>query len=294
MPVRLGDSSSYVKHICRRPSGNILAKGMIMEEKYRRLLQTIKKYPQVAVAFSGGIDSSFLLHAARQALGPSKVHVVTVISSLQDEFFAKRVDAFLALQFGNSCVAHKLILDPMQWNQFVNNGRERCYICKKNMYRALKTSLSSGQGEVLIQLLDGTNKSDLEADRPGLQALIEEEVARPLAEVGLVKGEIRLLAKKHGLANWNLSSNSCLATRIERGTKISLNLLTSIEQGERFLQGLGFSGCRVQPRADMVLLQLQEKDIILAMQRNMREKTLSFFTKMGFNSVFVDCLGRQS
>ena len=201
-------------------------------------LQTFfQQNPKVAVAFSGGTDSAFLLYAARQYA--KEVHAYYVRSAFQPQFeyndaveLAKQLDVSLTV----------IQVDVLSSPVVTANPPDRCYHCKKVIFS--KITKAAAQDGFLV-LLDGTNASDDASDRPGMKALQELKVLSPLRECELTKNQIRELSKKAGLFTWNKPAYACLATRIPTGCTITAERLSKTERAENFLMTLGFSDFRV-------------------------------------------------
>lgn len=224
-------------------------------DKYSCLQNVIKEYDKVGIAFSGGIDSTLLLFVAHQVLGPAKVIGYHVSSCLQTKGLVEQNKILLEkISFPQTSFV-ELIAFPLYWKEFVINDAERCYFCKKRIY---KTILDDSVNRKVYVLLDGTNTDDLKQSRPGLKAIRELGVQTPLVQCKFTKHEIRLLAKHLDLPNHDLPSNSCLATRIETGQPIDESILEKIEEAEQFLKDLGFYGCRVKPRGAYTIVEVQD------------------------------------
>lgn len=214
--------------------------------------------PKVAIAFSGGVDSAYLLYAAVQA--KAQVGVYYVKSPFQPAFEledAKR----LSRQLGAAMTV--LELDILSDPDVAANPKNRCYFCKKRIFSAI-TASAAADGYSL--LLDGTNASDLEDDRPGFRALRELSVRSPLREAGLTKDEIRRLSHEAGLFTWDKPAYACLATRIPAGEPITEKKLSAVEAGEAYLAQLGFRDFRLRSPGGTAKLQLKESDLPLLVQ----------------------------
>lgn len=262
--------------------------------KYRNLLKVISSYKTTGIAFSGGIDSTFLVYAALQALGANNVAVFTVSSCLQVEGGADEVKKFFVKQFGSKVSMYVIKTDPLAWDEFIMNTPIRCYQCKKKMYEEIiKVVCKNDISKNNIVLCDGTNFSDLSENRPGYKAIQEHNIATPLADVKLTKTEIRYLAREHHLTNWDLLSDSCLATRIETNIPITLTLLKKIEAGENFLKDMGFSGVRARHKGNLVIIQVVNEDFLELIQSvGVREKVVSFFKMLGYKEIALDLVRR--
>lgn len=219
-------------------------------------------HPKAALAFSGGVDSSYLLYAARQLGVDVKAYYVK--TAFQPEF--EYQDALrLASQLGADIQV--LTLDVLACPDVTVNPKNRCYFCKQHIFgNILRQAKADGYDTVL----DGTNASDQVSDRPGMKALQEMQVLSPLRLTGLTKAEIRRLSQEAGLFTWDKPSYACLATRIPTGTEITGADLARTEWAEDHLMSLGFRDLRVrQLSGDLALVQLPEAqmDTFLALRR---------------------------
>ena len=218
-------------------------------------------HPKAALAFSGGVDSSYLLYAARQLGADVKAYYVK--TAFQPEF--EYQDALrLASQLGADIQV--LTLDVLACPDVTVNPKNRCYFCKQHIFgNILRQAKADGYDTVL----DGTNASDRVSDRPGMKALQEMKVLSPLRLTGLTKAEIRSLSHDAGLFTWDKPSYACLATRIPTGTEITGADLARTEWAEDHLMSLGFRDLRVrQLSGDLALVQLPEAqmDTFLALR----------------------------
>lgn len=226
------------------------------------LQEFFEVHPKAALAFSGGVDSSYLLYAARQLGADVKAYYVK--TAFQPEF--EYQDALrLASQLGADIQV--LTLDVLACPDVTVNPKNRCYFCKQHIFgNILRQAKADGYDTVL----DGTNASDQVSDRPGMKALQEMKVLSPLRLTGLTKAEIRSLSHEAGLFTWDKPSYACLATRIPTGTEITGADLARTEWAEDHLMSLGFRDLRVrQLSGDLALVQLPEAqmDTFLALRR---------------------------
>ena len=217
--------------------------------------------PNAALAFSGGVDSSYLLYAARQLGADVKAYYVK--TAFQPEF--EYQDALrLASQLGADIQV--LTLDVLACPDVTVNPKNRCYFCKQHIFGSI---LRQAKADGYDTVLDGTNASDQVSDRPGMKALQEMKVLSPLRLTGLTKAEIRRLSQEAGLFTWDKPSYACLATRIPTGTEITRADLARTEWAEDHLMSLGFRDLRVrQLGGDIALVQLPEAqmDTFLALR----------------------------
>lgn len=208
------------------------------------------QHPEIAVAFSGGVDSTYLLYAAKQYA--KKVCAYYVKSEFQPRF--EWEDAVRLTE--NLGVELKILeCSVLSVPGVKENQPDRCYHCKRAIF---ETIMNAAKAEGFSVLLDGTNASDDMEDRPGMQALCELSVLSPLREAGLTKSEIRRLSKEAGLFTWNKPAYACLATRIFTGERITSDKLVATETAEDFLFSLGFTDFRVRLQDGNARLQVPE------------------------------------
>ena len=262
------------------------------------LYRKLAAYGRVAIAFSGGVDSSFLLKAALDVLGTEQVVILHSRSCLQTKAAQERVDTWLQrhgyTEKKPAGMIKSIAFDPLQWQEFTANPADRCYLCKQRLYSSFLEELK-GQGTTL--LLDGTNLDDLEAGegRPGLRAITELGVQTPLADCGLRKNEIRQLSCSLQLGTSDQPSASCLATRIATGLEITGQRLVWIEELELTLADLGFVGCRARlgHESDLtVYLQFPVADMEQLLEPAIRGKVLQEMKKKGADKIYLDLQGR--
>lgn len=257
-----------------------------MRGKYKKLKALLAQCPGAAVAFSGGVDSTFLLHAACVALGPENVHALHARSPLLPAADTLRVaDTVRSL----GCRSSFLDIDPFAWPEFVQNQADRCYHCKKKIYHAFLSAVHPVQA---IPLVDGTNQDDLQEDRPGLKAISELHVATPLAEAGLTKKEIRLLSREFGLPSWNAHSASCFATRIGCGEVITKEKIHFVSEAESLLAGMGFFAVRVRLSGQTATIVPLEKDLVRIKEKDVFTVIKEGFVSLGAQDVSVGAVGR--
>lgn len=224
-----------------------------------------EKYNKVAIAFSGGVDSAYLLYLAKEYGADAKAYYVK--SQFQPQF---EYDDAVRLANELDMPLKIIELDVLSFDDVRKNNAKRCYYCKQRIFSAIKeNALSDGYSVIL----DGTNASDDADDRPGMKALEELKVLSPLRLCGYTKDDIRALSKKAGLFTWNKPAYACLATRIKPDEEITLSALEKVEKGEMLMMDMGFINHRVRVSNNIatILVKPEQKDLLY----KYREKIIS-------------------
>ena len=216
-------------------------------------------HPKAAIAFSGGVDSAYLLYAAVSC--GADVRAYYVKSEFQPEFEYEDAQR-LASELNAEMTV--LPLNILSVPQVSENPSNRCYYCKRAIFSAIT---EAAEADGFTVLLDGTNASDDTADRPGMRALEELSVLSPLRECGLTKEHIRRLSREAGLFTWNKPAYACLATRIPTGEEITAGKLSATENAEDYLFSLGFTNFRVRSREGHARLQIPESQLGLLLEK---------------------------
>jgi len=238
-------------------------------------------HPRVALAFSGGVDSAYLLYAGLSCGAEIRPYYVKTQFQPRFEF----EDALrLCRDLGTE--PRVLYQDALCISAVQANGPDRCYHCKRNI---MSTILAAARKDGYSVLLDGTNASDASDDRPGMRALQELKILSPLRLCGLPKPEIRRLSREAGLFTWDKPAYACLATRVKTGEAITEERLQAIEESEDFLFSLGFTDFRVRTEGGAARLQFPEEQLETA-----RAEEAQIARKLGafFESVTIDPKGR--
>lgn len=254
-------------------------------QKYEHLLMLLRKTSKIAVAFSGGTDSTFLLFAASQA----PVTSLLALTMKRPYIFGQEISDAQDFTRRHG-IPHRIIERPLD-HTLANNPPDRCYLCKTDTFRLFRQEADNAGCGLLA---DGTNADDTGEHRPGLRALQELGVRSPLKEAGLTKMEIRYLAKKHGLEIWNKPSNSCLLTRLPYHTEIRLEDLAMIEEAESILTAMGFRQVRVRKFGGSARIEV-DAELTARLQKELESGTLTGkLLRLGFEQVSIDPEGYQT
>ncbi len=252
--------------------------------KREHLISILKGYGSLLVAYSGGVDSTFLLATAHKALKKNLV-AVTAKSPLHPARENQEAKAFSKM-LG---VMHLSVKSrEMSRSDFTANTRERCYLCKKYLFKDL---LKIARDKNIEYVAHGANVDDFEDFRPGFDAAREMNIVAPMVDAGLTKKDIRMLSKQMNLKTWNKPSMSCLATRIPYGTRITIEKLKMIERAEQVILDLGVTSCRVRVHDKAARIEVDPGDIERIMDQGIRSTIIAKLRKIGFSYVAVDLEG---
>lgn len=259
--------------------------GREAERKYEALKEYIIELGSVAVAFSGGVDSAFLVKAAKDVLGGNATAVTVRSVLLPAREFGE------AAEFCKKYGIHQVVCpyDALSVNGLTDNTKNRCYLCKRSFLGQVK-DLAKDMG--IRHVLEGSNADDDSDYRPGMRAVKELGIVSPLQILGFTKEDIRLLAREQGLSVWNKPSAACLASRIAYGEKITEEKLSRIEQAEDYLHQAGFAQVRVRMHGSLARIEAAPEQ--MAELFGQREKIAEQLQKYGFIYVSVDLKGYRT
>lgn len=266
-----------------------------MREKYNQLKRILTEYGKVAVAYSSGVDSTFLLKVARDTLGRDNVLAVTVNSDFLTSGELAQTKTFVDDNEINHIVIN---VSPLSIKEIVDNPPDRCYFCKKEIFSQIIRHAREYFNGCDIKVLEGSNIDDLSDYRPGMKAIAElsDVVRSPLKEAGLTKAEIRELSKELGLSTWDKPSAACLASRIAYGDTITVEKLRLVEEAEKIVKGAGYlqSRVRIHGKDDKYIarIEIMQSDIVgFISGEATRNDIYDRIKKLGFAYVTLDLGG---
>jgi pyridinium-3,5-biscarboxylic acid mononucleotide sulfurtransferase len=260
---------------------------MTLEEKELKLEAALAGLGRVIVAYSGGVDSSYLAYKAHQILGTDALAVTAESPSVPSH--QRRMAMRVAGQFG---FPHEIIkTQEVEKEEYRDNPPNRCFFCKDELYTVLVERASRGG---FSAILDGLNTDDLGDYRPGRDAARAHNVRSPLVEADLNKAEIRELSRKAGLPTADQPASACLSSRFPYGVKITEEKLRMVDQGEEALRGMGFHIFRVRHHDDLVRLEFGPEDLVRALNVEVAATLTRLFKGLGYRYVALDLEGYRT
>lgn len=256
-------------------------------KKFSQLKENLAKYDKVAVAFSGGVDSTFLLKVAHEVLGDKAIAITaqSLVVPKRDFDFTKEFTK------ANGIKHTTFVFDELSFADFTNNSPDRCYFCKKAIMEKMLSILKVQDVDLI---LDGSNMDDDKDYRPGGRAIAELGIKSPLKDAQLTKAEIRELSKELLLPTWDKPSNACYASRFPYGEKITKEKLKRVTIAEDFLLDLGMKQVRVRSHGDIARIEIIPSDYGFFISEEMRSNIDARFKQLGFLYVTLDLQGYQT
>ncbi|MDQ0219552.1 ATP-dependent sacrificial sulfur transferase LarE [Peribacillus cavernae] len=258
----------------------------MLQDKYGKLQEILTEMETVVIAFSGGVDSTFLLKAALDTLGPDNVLAVTADSEtypFEELEEAKRLAIFLKAR-------HEIIeTSELSIPGYSENTPNRCYFCKKSLFEHLIPIMEKHQYKNIVF---GLIADDMGEHRPGTQAAKEHNVRGPLQEANLFKNEIRELSQEMGLPTWDKPSFACLSSRIAYGEQITIEKLKRVDQSEQFIRGLGVRQVRVRTHGEMARIEVEPHAMSTLLEHH--TQIVTKLKEFGYTYVTMDLIGYKS
>jgi uncharacterized protein len=259
----------------------------VLNAKLERMRAIFAPMRSLIVAFSGGVDSTFVLKVAHDAMGDAVLALTTTSPTMPDE------DRDSALAMAHLIGVQHIVVESneLEIPGYAANPLNRCYLCKHNLF----TVCEAKAAELGIdEIVDGLNLDDLHDYRPGMQAASEKRVRHPLVEAEMTKADVRALSRAMGLPTWDRPASPCLSSRFPYGTEITSEGLAKVAAGEKLLHSMGFAVARVRYHGEVARLELEQGQIARIFEGQLRETIDREFRKIGFRFVAIDLKGFRS
>ena len=256
-----------------------------LQEKQQLLLDELRTFARVIIAYSGGVDSAFLLRASLEAVGPENVLAVIGVSP---SYPSREYTEAISLAETLGAQYRVIHTEEIQDARYAANPNNRCYYCKHDLFTRI---IQLAEEEGYTAVLDGNNADDIGDWRPGQQAARELGVRSPLIEVGMTKADIRELSRVYGLPTWNKPASACLASRIPYGTRITPETLQTVEQAENALRDLGFAQVRVRHHDTVARIEVAPDEIARLIDPQLRETVVQQLRALGYQFITLDLQG---
>jgi pyridinium-3,5-biscarboxylic acid mononucleotide sulfurtransferase len=259
----------------------------LLDQKLAKLHAIFRPLGSVMVAFSGGVDSTFVLKVAHEVLGEGVLALTTTSPTMPSD------DRISALEMASIIGARHLVIESNELAipGYASNPLNRCYLCKHNLFTVCEAKATEFGFDVIV---DGLNLDDLHDYRPGIKAATEKRVRHPLVEAEMTKADIRELSRAMGLPTWDRPASPCLSSRFPYGTQITPDGLRQVEEGERLLHAMGFAVARVRYHGDVARLEVESAAIPRLLEPEIRDTVDRELKRIGFRFITVDLKGFRS
>jgi uncharacterized protein len=259
---------------------------MGIDEAYETLRKAIRAMGKVAVAYSGGVDSSFLCRVSHDVLGDNAV-AITMVSPLLPRSELEEAKSLAAAIGMRHILLNEEVIDPA----VAENSTTRCYRCKKIEFSVMARAAAEAG---IVHVLDGSNEDDLADYRPGLRALAELRIHSPLRDAGLGKADIRALSRRLGLPTWDKPACACLASRVPYGERITSEKLHRIDDAEIYLRGIGFRQVRVRSHHDLARIEVAREERVRLCDPTTMDEVAARLKSLGFLYVCMELQGYET